>query len=121
MPTDTAPTPERDRRVIRRKPVKKGVTVVARRGTMGLGPNLAIMAKTLSDDGMSLQVTQQMAKGDEIELLVTGIGRSKPERLIAEVRWCHAVFDEAGEEAIAYAIGARFRKRIPYAELSNYV
>lgn len=110
-------TQTRERRIVRRRPLKKGVTIEARTGALGLGPNIAVEARTLSDDGLCLHVTRELDKNTELEIRLTGIGRSKPMRLMADVRWCRPA-DEEGE---TFSVGIRFRKRIAYNELANYV
>src|SRR3712207_6633357 len=112
MATPPADAPAADRRLLRRRPLKKGVEIVVRKGTMGLGPNLAAGGVELSHDGVQLRVKAELKKGDEIEIGLTGIGKSRPMTLISEVRWCRA---EEGQGT--YLIGARFRRRLAHAEM----
>jgi PilZ domain-containing protein len=105
-----------DRRVVRRRPLKKGVAITVRRGTMGLGPNIAAGGEELSLDGVQLRVKCEVMKGDEIEVGLTGIGHSKPKTLIADVRWCRE-----DEETETFLIGAKFRRRLAYADLGPFV
>jgi hypothetical protein len=83
---------------------------------MGLGPNLSVSGVELSDDGIKAIVKNEMKKGDEIEIGLTGIGRGKPVVMIADVRWCRAQ-----EESETFVVGAKFRRRIAYAEMGLYV
>jgi PilZ domain len=105
-----------DRRIVRRRPLKKGVGTTVRKGTLGLGPNLAAGGEELSLDGVRLHVTCQMRRGEEIEIALTGIGRSKPMILIADVRWCRE-----DEETETFLIGAKFRRRLAYSDLGLFV
>jgi len=105
-----------DRRIVRRKPLKKGVTITVRKGTLGLGPNLAAGGVELSLDGVQLRVTSELKKGDEIEIGLTGIGRSKAMTLVADVRWCRE-----DDETETFLIGAKFRRRLAYADLGPFV
>jgi hypothetical protein len=105
-----------DRRIVRRRPLKKGVAITVRKGTMGLGPNLAAGGEELSLDGIQLRVKCELKKGDEIEIGLTGIGRSKPMMLVADVRWCRE-----DDETETYFIGAKFRRRLVYSDLSAFV
>ena len=66
MPAE--PVAQRERRLLRRKPLKAGVTVTLRKGALGLGPNLTAGGVTLSDEGISLRVTAELAKSDEVEI-----------------------------------------------------
>ena len=105
-----------DRRVLRRRPLKKGVAITVRKGTMGLGPNLAAGGEELSLDGIQLRVKCELKKGDEIEIGLTGIGRSKPFMLVADVRWCRE-----DDETNSFLIGAKFRRRLVHADLGHFV
>ena len=114
--SDEKTTSAADRRIVRRKPLKKGVTVTVRKGTLGLGPNLAAGGEELSLDGVQLRVKSELKKGDEIEIGLTGIGRSKAMTLVADVRWCRE-----DEETETFLIGAKFRRRLVYADLGPFV
>ena len=105
-----------DRRIVRRKALKKGVAITVRKGTMGLGPNLAAGGEELSLDGVQLRVKCEMKKGDEVEIGLTGIGKSKPMVFIADVRWCRE-----DEETESFYIGVKFRRRLAYADLGLFV
>ena len=105
-----------DRRIVRRRPLKKGVVITVRKGTLGLGPNLAAGGEELSLDGIQLRVKCEMKKGDEIEIGLTGIGRSKPVMFVADVRWCRE-----DDETDTFFIGAKFRRRLVYADLGSFV
>jgi hypothetical protein len=115
MPEQTR-TSAADRRIVRRRPLKKGVELAIRKGTTGLGPNLSAGGVELSDDGIQVLVTTELKKGDEIEIGLVGIGRSKAMTLIADVRWCRPT-----EDGDAFAIGAKFRRRLAYAEIGLFV
>ncbi len=107
-------TRERDKRLIRRKPVKRGVVAQFRRGQLGLGADIALSIVDISDSGMCLVVSAVLGKGDDGEVILAGVGRSKPLKMACEVRWCVP----HGEKA--FRAGIRFRKRIPYADLDQY-
>lgn len=114
MPETQTATAER--RIVRRRSLKKGVMLTVRRGTMGLGPNLAAGGVELSDDGIQVKVKSELKKGDEVEVGLTGVGRSKPISMIADVRWCRPT-----DDGDAFRAGIRFRRRIAYSEMSQYV
>lgn len=102
-----------NRRLVRRKPLKSGVAVVARKGAMGLGPNVVLGAVTLSDDGISLRVADELHRGDELEISLTPAGRGKALRLMGDVRWCRAGADET------FVIGLQFRRRLKFVEVGE--
>ncbi|HVK14681.1 MAG TPA: PilZ domain-containing protein [Gemmataceae bacterium] len=112
MTTETAALP-RDRRTNRRRPVKSGATVTARKGALGLGPNVVLAPVTLSDDGISLRVNRELTKGDELEITLIPPGRAKFIKLMGDVRWCRAGAHET------YVIGVQFRRRLRYVEVGE--
>lgn len=105
-----------DRRMTRRRNLKQSVEITVRKGTMGLGPNIATGGIELSADGVQLEVNQPLKKGDEIEVGLTGVGRSRPMVLVADVRWC-----QPDAEGKSFVIGASFRRRLTHNELSEFV
>jgi PilZ domain len=108
--------PERERRKKHRKPLKRGVTVVCRRGLMALGPNLCDGGLDIHDEGICLKVREPFSRGEEVELSITGVGRGKPIILKGDVRWVQPAADE--DEGDGWLVGVQFRRKIPYIDLS---
>jgi hypothetical protein len=105
-------TPARaPRRRARRAPAKTNAKVTCRRGTLGLGPNLAGGVLDLSETGIRLVVREDLPPGLEIEVGLEGLGHPRPLRLTARVVWSVATADGR------YCIGAEFRRRLTYADL----
>jgi hypothetical protein len=117
MPENNSETSTADRRIVRRRQLKKGVALTVRKGTMGLGPNLAGGGVELSNDGIQVRVKTELKPGEEIEVGMTGIGRGKPINMVAEVCWC----SPAEEDGEGFVIGARFRKRLTHADMGLFV
>jgi hypothetical protein len=107
------------RRITRRKTLKRGVDVSVRKGTLGLGPNLAVAGLEISDDGIQVRIRSELKPGDEVEVRLTGIGRSKPVPLIADVRWCRP--DDADPNGKMFLLGAMFRHRLTHAQLAEFI
>lgn len=107
------PTPPPNHRLDRRREVLRRVAVVVRRGTMGLGPNLAVRIVDVTQDGLGLRLSGPVHPGDEVsvELSVPGIG--KPVKVQADVRWC----TNAGDGT--FLAGVRLRRRLSYNEVSG--
>lgn len=116
MAQEQTSTSNADRRIVRRRTLKKGVALTVRKGTMGLGPNLCIGGVELSDDGIQVMIKNELTKGAEIEVGLTGIGRSKPMVLIADVRWCRPV-----ENAETFLVGIKLRRRLSHQEMGLFV
>ena len=107
------------RRISRRKTLKKGVEISVRKGTLGLGPNLAIAGLEISDDGIQVRVKSELKLGEEIEVALTGIGRSKPTPFVANVCWCRP--DETDPSGRTFLLGAQFRHRLTHAQMGLFV
>jgi hypothetical protein len=116
MSQEKAQTATADRRIVRRRPLKKGVELIIRKGTMGLGPNLSAGGVELSHDGIQVKVKSELKKGDEVEVGLFGIGRGKAMTLVADVRWCRP-----NDDGDAFLAGIQFRKRLSHAEIGLYV
>jgi hypothetical protein len=116
MSQEKAQTATADRRIVRRRPLKKGVELIIRKGTTGLGPNLAAGGVELSHDGIQVKVKSELQKGDEVEIGLIGIGRGKAMKIVADVRWCRP-----NDEGDAFLVGIRFRKRLSHADIGLYV
>lgn len=116
MSSEQSHTGTSDRRIVRRRPLKRGVELTIRKGTTGLGPNLAAGGVELSHDGMRVKVKSELKKGDDVQIALVGIGRGKAMTMIADVRWCRP-----DEEADAYLVGICFRRRLTHAEIGLYV
>ena len=106
--------PERDKRLSRRKPVKRGVTAQCRRGQLGLGADVAVGVVDISECGACLLVKVELKHGEDAEVILAGVGRSKPLKVTCEVRSC------VPEAEDVFRVGLRFRKRVAYAELDNF-
>jgi hypothetical protein len=117
MAQETSQTSTADRRIVRRRPLKRGVALTIRKGTTGLGPNISVGGVELSNDGIQVRVKSELKRGEEIEVGLTGIGRGKPIILVGEVRWCRP----DNEDDKVFVIGARFRKRLTHADMGLLV
>ena len=94
-----------------RRQIAKGSTKArAFRNWLGLGPNIGVRVLDISETGVRLVVSEEMALGREFELELEGPG-SRPLKMLANVVWC--IKTENG----GYCIGACFQKVLPYATL----
>jgi hypothetical protein len=103
-----------NRRLTRRRVPKGGTRVVCRKGTFGLGADLAFSVLDISESGIRLLVRQSLAEGQEIELGLTGPGQGRTQRLLATVVWCVPAADGR------CCIGARFERTLPYKDLQLF-
>jgi len=99
------------RGAIRRKP--KGVEVSCRRGSFGVGPDLAVTIRSISESGARLLVTDRLKTGAEVELVFRAAANPNQIRILANVVRCKAVPGQV------YCIAVRFQKRIAYADFTR--
>jgi hypothetical protein len=119
--TGPIPEPAKDHRRMKRKLGKKSVAVTklgkksvavtCRKGTLGLGPNLAIRMHDVSVDGVQLIVKSALVKGDVIEIGFSAPGLPSKLNREAVVVWC------SGSESEGFRIGARLRVPLEYGHI----
>jgi hypothetical protein len=83
------------------------------KGAWGLGANVAVALLDLSEDGVQLVVKEPLAAGQEVEVSLAGPFHNRPVKAAARVVWVGAA--SGGN----YRVGARFDKRLPYADLQS--
>ena len=103
-------TRQTNRRSSQRRPPRSSVRVECRKGSFGLGRNIASAALDVSDTGARLVVKETLEIMAEVEIVIAGYGMQKPLKRAAYVRW--QVKMEDGQ----FCIGAEFQKRIPYRD-----
>jgi hypothetical protein len=107
------PTKRLPRLRARRNPPKANCKVSCRRGTLGLGPNLALAILDVSELGIRLLVREALEPRQEIEVGLEGLGHARPLRVAAQVVWCVATADGF------HCIGARIQSRLTYHDLQK--
>jgi hypothetical protein len=100
-----------NRRSTSRKAARRSVQVHCRRGSLGLGTDLAAGFLDISEGGVQLLARELLKPGDEVEIVIEGHGVRGPIRRLGEVRWV-VPMDGTGCRA-----GVRFQKIISYREL----
>jgi c-di-GMP-binding flagellar brake protein YcgR len=104
-----------NRRQSQRCKARQSVLVECRKGAYGLGPNLSQMVLDISDSGVRLVVTQALSIADEVEIVITAYGVSKPIKRFGIIRW--QVRLEAGN----FCVGVEFQKRLVYRDWQNLI
>ena len=112
---DTPPVPKKplNRRASMRKPGRKSIRFVCRRGATGLGASLASGFLDVSESGVQVVSKDLLQLGEEVEVVLEGYGMRTAIKRLGEVRWCVAI-DGGGCRA-----GIKFGKPIPFRELQN--
>ena len=100
-----------ERRRDERRPARPNLRVCCRKGTTGLGSNLAHALLDLSASGIRLRLAERLEPAQEIEVELQTPDVSRPFRIVAEVVWCIA------EDNGTFMVGAEIRHSLTYAEL----
>jgi hypothetical protein len=100
------------RRSQRRKP-RSSVKVECRKGASGLGANLAKTLLDVSDSGVRLVISQELALQGEVEIIIGGYGMKAPIKRLATVRW------QLKLESGLFCTGIEFQKHIDYRDWQN--
>lgn len=107
-----------EHRLKRRKGARPTLKLVVRRGTMGLGRNIALDILNLTEDGIGFRANEELGRGEEIEVTLTKPGQNRTLKIIADVCWCGEVPSDGLSEV--FVVGAKLRKRIAYADLTTF-
>jgi hypothetical protein len=102
-----------NRRRSRRWLASGHVKTECRKGAHGLGRNLAVTTLDLSETGARLLVRAAMAPGEDVEVLLAGVGVARALKRVGKVVWALLLSDGS------HAIGVVFDKRLSYAELQR--
>jgi hypothetical protein len=89
---------------------KGSCRVQCRRGTLDLGPNLAIQLVDVWPDGAGLLVMEPLAEHAEVSLVLEGPGSSRPVKRTGSVARCQPARG-------GYLADVEFQKRLERAEL----
>jgi|ERR1019366_3402589 c-di-GMP-binding flagellar brake protein YcgR len=109
----TADTNGANRRKSQRRKPRRTVKIECRKGSYGLGANLAVVVLDLSDTGVRLIASQELEAQAEVEIIISGYGMTKAIKRAAYVRW--QVKLENGQ----FCLGVEFQKRLPYRDWQN--
>lgn len=103
-----------DHRRLRRKKPKRGTGLTCRKGTLGLGKDLAVSIVDVSEEGACLLVKEEIPTGTEVEITLTPVGVSRRLVTLATVVWCAA-------STTSFVIGVKFRDRLSYTDFFHLV
>ena len=111
--TDTLPTPGSSSAPVARQP-RRHLGIVCRRGTTGLGPDLAVGIVDVTEDRLKVRLTAPVPVGDELEADLTPPGNGKVMRLRGVVAACRPSRD--GKSSVAKV---RLRHRLTFRQLAE--
>jgi hypothetical protein len=110
-PTNTAAWS--NRRSSQRKPPRRTVKIECRKGSLGLGANLAVGFLDLSEGGVRLLLKTALQAGGEVEVVLMGYGMKTAIKRLANVCW--SVPLENG----THAVGLHFQKLVPFRDVQT--
>jgi len=102
-----------NRRRARRRPLSGQATAECRKGSVGLGRNVAVTTLDVSEIGVRLIVRVPLTPGEEVELQMGGPGLLKPLRRAGKVVWSMLLPDGC------HVIGVAFDKPLAYGDLQR--
>ena len=109
----TKPVKPTNRRLSQRRRARSAVRVECRKGSVGLGANIAVSVLDVSDTGARLILMQPLDVQQEVETIISAYGMRAPLKRLANVRW--QVKMENGQ----YCTGIEFQKRLVYRDWQN--
>jgi hypothetical protein len=106
----TQPKPS-NRRAFLRRTAKRSSKASCRKGSLGLGPDVAIRVLDLSEGGLRLLVKAPLTVGQDVEIGLLAPGGIREVLRTAKVVW--SVPTASGE----HCVGVQFEKHLEYAML----
>ena len=102
-----------NRRTSSRRPPRGNVSIEVRKGSLGLGTNVALLFLDLSEGGVRLIVNEDLDRGSEVEVRISAYGLKKPLKALGAVRWVMPLDNNM------FCIGVQFEKRLPYRDVTT--
>ncbi len=115
MSSEHKPTPavSKNRRQWPRKKPRSTAKVECRRGTLGLGPNLAVELLDICESGVGLMLKSAVNLDEEVEVVIRDFGQSKAIKQVARVCWC---LPQPGDR---FVVGLQFDTYVAYAAVQQ--
>ena len=76
-----------DRRGSRRLGPKRGIRATCRKGTLDLGPNLALTVRNVSETGIGMVLSAPLDKGQDVSLTLDASTGGRPVKRLGKVVW----------------------------------
>jgi len=103
--------PQTNHRRERRLAARRSTRVICFKGPLGLGANLALAARDVSEGGICLVLAEALALGQEVEIHLESLQHRRPLKIPGVVVWTRPT-DEGPVH-----VGVRFERSLPYREL----
>jgi hypothetical protein len=102
--------PTNHRRTRRHRP-RRSVRVICFRGPLGLGANLALGLRDLSEAGVCLLLAEALPAGQEVEVHLESVQHNRPVKVPGRVVWVKPADDGR------FLAGVQFEKQLPHKDL----
>lgn len=103
----------RNRRNFPRRRPRSTAKLECRRGSLGLGANVAVDLLDISESGMRLVVRSGLQPHDEVEIVLQDYGQRSAVKRLASVCWCLPLQDGR------FCVGVSFEKWISFADIQQ--
>jgi PilZ domain len=110
MPQESV-TNVKNRRAFIRRGTRGKAKVACFKGSFDMGPNLAVSIANLSEAGINLLLKVELAKGQDVTLLVEGREHNRPLKVHGKVIWSVAL------EKDLFRVGVRLNSHLRYQEI----
>ncbi len=107
-----SPAPRPNSRRNRRHAPKRSTRVICFRGPLGLGANLALGVRDVSQEGACLILNEALPVGQSVEINLESLHHRRPVKVPGVVAWTR-------QEEGRILVGVRFDRAIPYADLHS--
>src|SRR5262249_53698336 len=106
-----------------KSPFKSSTRIECRRGTSGLGHNLALHVMAISESTIDLVTQEPLYRGEEVEVLLSDISLAKPIRRVGRVK-TFAFYDSPKQRAdstlgVGEAAVIAFDKPLHFADIQR--
>jgi hypothetical protein len=111
----TADPRQLNRRRSPRRKARTSVKVQCRKGSHGLGSNLASNVLDVSDTGVRLIITEPLELLAEVEIIINGYGMKGSIKRLGNIRW------QVKLENDQFCVGVQFQRSLAYRDWENLV
>jgi hypothetical protein len=103
-------SPQSNKRRVRRRPARSSTRVACFKGMLGLGENVGLAIRNISEEGACLLVRVPLERGQEVELHLESLQHRRPLKIPARVVWTTSREKD-------WLVGLHFQRVLSYQEV----
>jgi hypothetical protein len=103
-----------NRRADRRRRPKSWTKATCRKGVLDLGPDFCLGVLDVSETGIRLLISEDLAKDQEVAVTLESPTQTRPIRRVGTVAWSVPTRNSI------YCVGIRFDKRLIYNDICKF-